>query len=165
MVTRADDRPDGPGGVSRRRAQRRRDDLDHGLLPELVGYHLRRAQIAVFQNFSAATQEFAVTPGQFGVVVLIGTNEGLSQSELGEALGIDRSTMVAVIDRLQARGLVVRAPSKRDRRSYALRLSPAGRAFVDAMIPSVRAHEDAIAANLTPDEKADLIRLLGKVAR
>ncbi|WP_395458689.1 MarR family winged helix-turn-helix transcriptional regulator [Azospirillum melinis] len=72
-----------------------------GPLPELVGYNLRKAQVAVFQSFQNAVAPHDITPGQFGVLIMIRENEGLSQSDLGTAVGIDRSTMVAVIDRLE----------------------------------------------------------------
>lgn len=55
-----------------------------------------------------------------------GANRGLSQSELVAALGIDRSTLVAVIHGLEKRALVKRHPSPTDRRSYALALTDAG---------------------------------------
>src|SRR6056297_282347 len=122
------------------RARRRAGGMDQGLLSELVGYNLRRAQIGVFQGLQAALGAFDVTPGQFGVLYLIYRNPGASQSDLGAALGIDRSSMVAVIDRLEKRGLVVRAPSREDRRSYALKLSDAGRDAVSRMIPLVQEH-------------------------
>lgn len=136
-----------------------------GLLPELIGYNLRKAQIAVFQNFQNAVAPYDITPGQFGVLILISENTGLSQSELGTAVGIDRSTMVAVIDRLESRGWVVRAPSPNDRRSYALELSPEGERLVEELIPKVRAHERAIAGDLTKEEQAMLISMLRRIAR
>lgn len=139
--------------------------LTLGLLPELVGYSLRKAQIAVFQAFQGAVAPHEITPGQFGVLILIHENAGLSQSELGLAVGIDRSTMVAVIDRLEGRGLVVRAPSPKDRRSYALRLSPEGERLLDELVPRIRAHESDIARDMTKQEQALLITLLNKIAR
>ncbi|MEM7443308.1 MAG: MarR family transcriptional regulator [Pseudomonadota bacterium] len=150
------------GPVDRRR--RRNRAIKGGLLPGLIGYNVRRAQIAIFQKFRAATAAFDLTPGQFGVLVLIDSNEGLSQSELGEALGIDRSTMVAVIDRLEARGLVVRAPSPSDRRSYALKLSDEGASLLAEITPAVLAHERAMAASLTAEEQQTLTALLAKLA-
>jgi DNA-binding MarR family transcriptional regulator len=138
--------------------------IDYGLLSQLIGYNLRRALAAVSVDFHVAMAPFEATPGQFGVLMLIRENAGLSQSELGAALGIDRSTMVAVIDRLQARGLVVRAVSPRDRRSYALQLSAAGDALVERMIPQVRALETTIAAGLSDEERVLLIDLLSRIA-
>src|SRR4051794_15124578 len=138
--------------------------LDYGMLPESVGYALRKAQIVVSQQFAAAVAPHDVTPGQFSVLVLIRENAGLSQSELGSAVGIDRSTMVAVIDRLEARGLVVRAPSPNDRRSYALRLSPTGEHLVQDLIPRVAGHERQIAGGLTHQEQKHLIDILNRIA-
>ena len=99
---------------------------DYDLLPSLIGYNLRQAQTAVFQDFSESLKDCNITPGQFGVLVLIAANTGLNQTSLGNALGIDRSTVVAVIDKLEGRGLVERSPAPKDRRSYALRLSEQG---------------------------------------
>lgn len=106
---------------------------------------------------------FDITPGQLGVLLLIGENPGLSQSDLGAALGIDRSTMVAVIDRLEGRGLVIRAPSPTDRRSYALQLSAEGSALLERLIPQIEAHERMIAGDLSAEERAALIGLLRRL--
>ena len=104
--------------------------IDLGVLPELIGYHLRKAQLAVFQDFARAVGAGELTPGQFGALVVIDRNPGLSQTRLGQTLGIDRSTLVAVIDRLEARGLVERANAPKDRRSYALHVSNAGKVLL-----------------------------------
>jgi len=138
-------------------------EIDYGVLPSLIGYNLRRAQLKVFQNFQSAMAPFDLTPGQFGVLTLINENEGLSQSDLGTALGIDRSTMVAVIDRLEGRDLVVRAPSPSDRRSYALRLSAHGKTVMADIMPRLREHEATIASALSDSEQSTLISLLRRV--
>jgi len=147
-----------------RRRARRRPEIDYGILPDLVGYHLRRAQVAVFQDFTAEMADTAVSPGQFGMLVLIAANEGLNQSALGEAMAVDRSTVVAVIDKLEALGWVERAPSPLDRRANALKLSPVGRDLVRRLTARVRAHEARITAGLSQAEQAELIRLLGRIA-
>ena len=139
-------------------------DFDYGLLPELIGYNLRRAHDRVVGDFMTAMAGHDVTPGQFGVLTLIEANSGLNQTQLGNAIGIDRSTVVAVIDRLEDRGLVERAPSPTDRRSYALRLSPDGARLLAVLRPLVRRHEARIAADLTADERETLRRLLRRVA-
>ena len=136
-----------------------------GLLPDLLGYNLRRAQVAVFADFAAAMAGHEITPGQFGVLVLIDANAGLNQRELGEAMGVDRSTVVAVLDRLERRGLVQRRPVPTDRRSYALHLSPAGADLLAALVPVVREHEARIAEDLTTGERETLNVLLKKLAR
>jgi len=142
----------------------RRRRLNSGLLPSLVGYHLRRAQIAVFDDFASSLGGLDIRPGQFGVLILIDANPGLNQSELGEAMGVDRSTVVAVIDRLEERGLVARRRAPNDRRSYALELTAAGRALLTRLRPLVAAHEARLAAGLSVEERQLLIDLLRRIA-
>jgi DNA-binding MarR family transcriptional regulator len=136
---------------------------DFGLLTELIGYQVRRAQVVVFQHFAEAFAALALTPGQFGALVLIQANPGLSQSALGAALGVDRSTVVPLIDRLEGRGLVVRAASPKDRRSHALQLSPAGAALLAQAETRVRAHEATIAGRLSEAERRTLLTLLSRI--
>lgn len=144
------------------RAQGRRRELDWGLLPGLLGYTLRRAQVAVFADFARAVPE--LTPGQFGVLVLVEQNAGMNQSELGEALGVDRSTVVATLDRLEARGLLARAPSPSDRRAHALELTAAGHALLTYAARRVSAHEARVARGLSAEERAQLMALLARLA-
>jgi len=139
--------------------------IDLGLLPELVGYHLRKAQLAVFQDFARTVGAGELTPAQFAALVVIERNPGLSQTGLGQTLTIDRSTLVAIIDRLETRGLVRRADSPRDRRSYALHVSDAGRDLLHELVARVRAHEAHIAGDLDAGEKAVLVGLLGRLRR
>ena len=119
----------------------------------------------MFNDFVQTMSALQVTPGQFGVISLIGANSGLSQSALARAVGIERSTMVAVIDGLEARALVERRPSPHDRRSYALVLSAAGQGLLDQLRPLVASHEDRIAASLSLAEKRTLVELLKKLSQ
>ena len=140
-------------------------NLDRGLLPSLLGYALRRTQSAVFSDFAAtfSTAGAALTPGEFGLLVLVERNAGLSQMALARALGIDRSTLVPILDRLQARGLLVRRRSPTDGRTHALALTPAGDKALVRFTGLVRAHEKRIASRLSTAETRMLIGLLEKV--
>jgi DNA-binding MarR family transcriptional regulator len=141
-----------------------RKPLQLGRLERLLGYALRRAQFGVFQDFAAEMKEFGLTPGQLGALLLIEANKGLSQSELGLALGIDRSSVVPLIDRLQKRGWVRRAQRATDRRAHALELAPGGLALLTRLQPRQDAHEERIAADLSPTERQRLFELLARVA-
>ena len=136
---------------------------DYGLLPNLLGYHLRRAQSAVFQDFAASMNGTDITPGQFGVLALIQANSGLSQTRLAQILGIDRSTLVAVLDKLERQGLVERAARPNDRRSHALKLSRQGQTRFEALARLVKKHEARIARQLSSRERQMLIELLQRI--
>lgn len=141
------------------------EPLDLGLLPGLLGYQLRRAQIATFQHFAATVGKEGVTPGWFGLMVIVANNEGLSQTRLARALGVDGSTMVAMIDRLEGNGWVQRQRSEVDRRSHALYLTEAGNTLLAQITPQVEAHESKLAVDLSADDKKHLLRLLAKIAQ
>jgi DNA-binding MarR family transcriptional regulator len=138
--------------------------VSHGRLDLLLGYALRRAQLRVFADFARAMAALRLTPGQLGAVLLVEANPGLSQSALAAALGIDRSTAVALIDALQRRGLIRRRQDVRDRRVNALELGATGRRALAGVLRQLEAHEARIAADLAPAERRELMRLLARVA-
>ena len=137
--------------------------IDRGMLTGLIGFHLRLAQIAVFRDFAATTGELDITPGLFAVLVLIESNPGLKQTELARAVGLDRSSIVAVIDNLERRGLVVRRPVATDRRSNALRLTREGATLLRKVKRLVTAHEARLAATLAPGERVALVAMLDRI--
>lgn len=116
-----DDRPSPPDT----RPHRNRPDA--GPVSGIVGYRLRRAQMAVFQRFATHFAELALTPAEFSVLALIEANPGSKQSEIAAALGIKRANFVALIRGLDARGLTERHQTAGDRRANALFLTAEGR--------------------------------------
>ena len=142
---------------------RSRQTVDIDGLDTLLGYQLRRAQSRVFSDFMQAMSGDKITPGQFGVLSLIGANPGLSQSALASALGIERSTMVGVISTLEQRTLVNRGESITDKRTYALSLTPQGLTLLDAIRRKVDQHERSITAKLDDGERTMLRELLKKI--
>ena len=144
-------------------AARKKSDINYGLLPELVGYQLRMAQIALFRDFSKGLGEEDVSPGLFGVLVIIEANPDLKQSELARATHLDRSTVVTVIDNLERRGLVERRVALHDRRSNAIRLTAAGTTLLRKLKRQVGQHEKRLLDNFNEAERTTFIALLQKV--
>ena len=137
--------------------------IDLGLLPDLVGYQLRMAQIALFRDFAQGPGGGDVTPGLFGVLVIIEANPDLKQSELARATHLDRSTVVTVIDNLEQRGLVERRVALHDRRSNAIRLTDTGSALLRKLKRQVSAHEKRLLRNFSAAERETFVALLKKV--
>lgn len=137
--------------------------LDRGPLPGLLGFQIRQAQIAVFRDFVEAMGELDITPGLYAVLELIDRNEGLKQGELARAVQLDRSTVVSVIDTLEARELVRRCAVEHDRRAKALALTSTGVALLKTLRRRVAAHEKRLAARLATAEQEQLATLLGRI--
>lgn len=136
-----------------------------GDLDRHVGYLLRRAQLAVFADFSAAQRGTVAGPGQYSVLAVIERNPGLSQSQLGAALGIKRANLVAVIDEFERRDLVRRVPSPTDRRSNRLELTAAGRRVLRKASRYLEAHEARIIALLGLEGRDALLEQLRQLCR
>lgn len=137
--------------------------VDVGPLAGKVGYALRRAQLAVFDEFITAFSELELRPAQYGVLVLLDHAPGLKQSEVAGALGIQRANFVALFDGLERRGLARRSPTPNDRRSYALYLTETGKELL-ARAARIEAKQEAqLDARLGPGGRQQLLKLLGQL--
>jgi len=145
-------------------AQRPRTEssLDHGILPNLLGYPLRRAQLAFFRDFERAVGDLGISPGRVGVLVLVNGNPGITQSRLAEAVGLDRSTMVPVLDGLERRGLIERRRGE-DRRTNGLSLTLSGRRLLGRVKRRIAAHERRMVSGITQRERVQLVALLARL--
>lgn len=140
-----------------------RPKLDLGPLPALLGYALRRAQIAVFSDFMASFASLDLRPAQFSTLLLLKHNPGCKQSDVAEALGILRPNFVAMMDELDHRGLTQRTTSKGDRRSYAIFLTEAGESLLSRAMRVVAKHENRLTSALKPGEQELLLGILARV--
>src|SRR5690242_12465727 len=92
-----------------------RDLVDMGILSRSLAFHVRKAQLALqrrgLRNLAAGN----IGPAEFGTLVLCEQNPGLAQFQIAAALDIDKASVVAVVDRLEELGWVVRRRSNQDR--------------------------------------------------
>ena len=101
-----------------------------------------------------------LTPALFGLLNVIGAREGAIQQQLGSAMGIDRSTMVSLIDQLESAGLAERRQSATDRRAREIAITPKGRRLLQRARRMISDTEDEVLAGLTGEERGELVSLL-----
>jgi DNA-binding MarR family transcriptional regulator len=138
--------------------------IDYDILPDLIGFHLRRAQVSVFGHFTRATRSLQMTPGLSGVLMVVGRNPGLTQTQLARALDIENPTLVEVLDKLAARGWVERRPLPEDRRSRTVHLTPKGQSRLRDLRLRVLAHEAEVFSGFSEKEKVLLKTLLARLS-
>ena len=148
-------------GVRPARRSASRESTGLGLLPGLIGYQLRLAQRAIFADFAATVGGAGISPGLFGILVIIDANPGLTQQALADAAHLDRSTVVTVIDKLEHRDLVERRAA--DRRSNGLFLTGAGAKLLRSLRRKVSQHERRVVQNLSDGERTQLVSLLQRI--
>jgi DNA-binding MarR family transcriptional regulator len=132
-------------------------------LDELLGYRLRRAQGAMHRDYMAAVAGLDLTQKQTATLWLINGNAGVSQVSLAAALGMDRATMMSVVDRLEERGLLIRKRSNTDRRRQKLYLTPAGQNMLRKVKARIAKHEERLKSLFTAAELAALLAALQKL--
>lgn len=135
-----------PSGARRARSPARPAKLDDaplsfGELDGLLGFHLRLAQAALYRDFAASLAKLDLTQRQFAALELVRANPRASQADLAKLLTLDRPAMMAVVDRLEQRGLLQRVRSASDRRRQELHLTEAGRTLLEQATRRVRRHD------------------------
>lgn len=102
----------------------------YGVLDELAGYAVRRAQIAIYEDLDHVMTPLQLTPPRFSSMVLIEANPGIRQSDLATVIGVGRPAMVAIIDHLQSQGWLRREVHAGDGRANHLVLTRKGLALL-----------------------------------
>jgi DNA-binding MarR family transcriptional regulator len=100
---------------------------------------------------------------EFGVMVRIHDTPGLDQNSLAEWMALYRTTISALVFRLEEQGLIERAVNGADRRARVLRLTRAGRALHDRMRGKTEAAQERILSILAPAERRAFIDMLARV--
>jgi DNA-binding MarR family transcriptional regulator len=124
----------------------------------LLGYHLRRASVLVMADLTAALEPLGLTPTAASVLFIIAAGGGVTQAEIGRALGIQRANMAPIIGHLIRQDLLEREAV--DGRSQALRLSRAGQATHRKAMQTTLAHEQRLFGNFTAAERERMIAQL-----
>lgn len=136
------------------------------VLWDSVGFLLSKAADQIERRFSDTLRPYGISPRQFGVLASIAHQGPQSQQKLGERLGIDRTSMVNIIDTLENMNLVDRVRDRDDRRRYAITLSKKGDALVREQLMAVDAetHQQFLAV-LEPDDQKRLLSILRRLVQ
>ena len=140
---------------------------DGGPGPDLsrrLGYLLMHAQQRMTELTSRALAPFGIDGRELGVLVVIAGHEPGSQLQVAQRLGVDRTTMVALLDTLEAKGLISRHPHAGDRRRNVVELTSAGRDTLRRGAEAGEAAERAFLAPLSPQAAQGLRNSLQAVA-
>jgi DNA-binding MarR family transcriptional regulator len=138
--------------------------LEEARLQKVLGYQLAQAAIvtdAIF--FEHAGKPFNLRPVEYTVLTLIAENPGGSLARLARALSVTPPNITAIVDRVEAKGLIVRKASEEDRRAQVLHVTAKGAEVVRKATQKIVEAESATLP-LTAGEQAILAELLHKVA-
>ena len=129
-----------------------------------IGFILRRAHQRHVAIFAECLSDFALTPQQFSALAKIRETGGVSQNRLGRLTAMDPATILGVVQRLNQRGLIERAPDPTDPRSTRLTLTAAGLDLITEAIPHAMEATERTLSSLSTGERKELLALLAKLA-
>ena len=134
----------------------------HGLHDRL-GYLLKHAQLELTERTTGALAPLGINGRELAVLTVLGAGEALAQQQAAGRLGIDRTTMVDLVDALEKKDLVERRPDPADRRRNLVHLTPDGKAALEHGERNYRAAEGEFLGALDETEAAQLKELLRRV--
>src|SRR5258708_6072667 len=124
------------------------------------GYLFRRMQQIAVAIFVEECRAYDLTPVQYAALVAIRTHPGIDATRLSAVIAFDRSTLGSVIERLQAKALIERKPSREDKRVKLLHLTKSGAALLREIMPPVDRAQARMLQPLKPADRKTLMALL-----
>lgn len=138
-------------------------DIPEAPFGQAVGFLISQLGLEVTRRFALIMNEVDLEPRQWSLLRAAADAEGQSQNALGDALAIPPSSMVALVDHLEDRGLVERRPDPTDRRSRRLYITPKGRRAIENAWELAAGFERTLCAGFTTNQRRQLIELLTRV--
>ena len=133
---------------------------DYDVLVDLVGFWIRRAQVKVLRSFARHLEGHGLSPTEVAALILMSSNDGLSQIALASALDADQSTVVNMLLALEQRNMVSRIRHPKDRRYQVLSLTTDGSKTVERVKSDLKRHNQSLQEKLSPAERKTLLALL-----
>jgi len=130
-----------------------------GYLEGTIGYTIRRAQLAVFQDIYREFGDTRITLTQFSVMAVAADNPEVTQAELAEVLAVERPRIVPILNALEARGLAKRLVCDIDRRNRRIVLTVEGLALLQDLKRRFAVHEARLDQMLGVSKPAMLLAL------
>jgi DNA-binding MarR family transcriptional regulator len=141
--------------------------IEQGIVPHHVPYPLVRRldQIFAWAAADALAGEETETSPEYAAIAVLDDFPGIDQRRLAALMGLDRTNVGHLIDRLEAKGLVKRDVSGADRRARELNLTPHGKKTRRKLRPKVVKAQAQVLSPLAPAEQDMLIDLLIRVVK
>jgi DNA-binding MarR family transcriptional regulator len=124
---------------------------------------IHRAGQCATDIFQVEALSSGLTPRQFAVLMTIAEEEGLTQTDLVDRTGIDRSTVADIVARLVSRGLIHRKRAKQDGRAYAIKLTSQGWKGLRDAEPAAAATDSRLLAALPPAKRQEFLDILALI--
>ena len=133
-------------------------------LAEFTGFLLNWLGTRAQRNFVSALEPLGFHPREYGVMHVVAARPGITQEELAAQSNVDRTSIVSLLDQLEARGMAERRVHPQDRRKRCIFLTEEGERTLEQLRAIAREAGDSLFAPLSERERKQLTGLLRKLA-
>jgi DNA-binding MarR family transcriptional regulator len=122
-----------------------------------------RAVQVVTEIYQAEMASYDLTARQYAVLFALAHSEGMSQSKLVDATGIDRSTMADIVRRMLKKGIIQRKRDKDDARAYDVKITEEGVRLFKSVTPIIQRIEEKLLSSLSTNRVDEFLNNLGTI--
>jgi DNA-binding MarR family transcriptional regulator len=139
-------------------------NISDDTLSDLIGYNIKRASNVIQCDMARTLKPLGLRMITFSALVLIVDNPGIRQSQLADALAIERPNCVVIIDDLEHLEMITRLRVPTDRRAYALNVTLAGRQLYKKALRALKMQEKTLFAGFTDKQRLQIRDVMELVA-
>lgn len=134
-------------------------------LNQCINFLLTKAQQTVLQYFRARLAVFDITPVQYGILNCLWSEESQTPTQIAQKLCLDGSTITGILDRMEAKGLLVRTPDPEDRRAIRVVLTERGLQLMEPLNEVISSTNKDVLKIFTEEEQALLKNFLERISQ
>lgn len=137
--------------------------IEPAALKNSVSYRLRLLQIASYKRFEKQVTGFGIAPRYYGLLKIVQSNPGIHQMRLAEAVFLDRSSLVPILEALEKEGWVERRVTEQDRRIRCVFTTKFGEDRLTKLDEEVKLSEIELTDGFSKSEMARLLSDLDRI--
>lgn len=130
---------------------------------DYISIKIHKTDLLLTSFIKSKLDSFNLAPEQNLIMMLLWEQDGLTQNQLVEKLGKDKTNIARMASCLEKKGFIKRSPCQDDRRSLKIYLTPCGKELGKKVIPISEEFNDIVSNNLSDEELIELERLLTKI--
>ncbi|MGM9929116.1 MAG: MarR family winged helix-turn-helix transcriptional regulator [Bacillus sp. (in: firmicutes)] len=131
-------------------------------LKDYISIKIHQTDLILTSCVKARLEPYNLAPEQNLIMMLLWEKDGLTQNQIAETLGKDKTNIARMAANLESKGFIRRTGCPNDRRSLKLYLSPEGKALSEQVVPTLEGFNDLICKGITKEEIVFLETILSK---
>ncbi len=133
------------------------------LIEKYIGIKVAKVRNCIKNQMEIALIPHNLTTTQFVVLVKLCEKDRMTQKDLAYETNYKQSALTLILDKLEAKGLIIRESKEKDRRAYLIAITPKGRELEEKVVLVAKEQEVKILENISEEEEKIFLNVLEKI--